>query len=53
LTSASDWIKKHYPLLLGVSSAILIIIGFLILSNEFFRLNSWAADLTGSLELNF
>jgi cytochrome c-type biogenesis protein len=53
LTTASDWMKRHYPLLLGVSSAILIVVGFLILSNEFFRLNSWAADLTGSLNLNF
>ncbi|MGH2958209.1 MAG: cytochrome c biogenesis protein CcdA, partial [Solirubrobacterales bacterium] len=53
LTSASDWIKRHYPLLLGVSSAILIIIGVLILTNEFFRLNAWAADLTGSLDLNY
>lgn len=53
LTSTSNWIKRHYPLLLGVSSAILIIIGVLILTNEFFRLNAWAADLTGSLELNY
>lgn len=53
LTNASDWIKKHYPLLLGVSSAILIIIGVMILTGEFFRLNSWAAELTGSLNLNY
>lgn len=53
LTSTSDWVKRHYPLLMGVSSAILIIIGILILTNEFFRLNAWAADLTGSLDLNY
>ncbi len=53
LTNASEWIKKHYPLLLGVSSAILIVIGVMILTGEFFRLNSWAADLTGSLNLNY
>lgn len=53
LASASGWIKRHYPLLLGVSSAVLIVIGVLILTDEFFRLNAWAADLTGSLDLNF
>jgi cytochrome c-type biogenesis protein len=53
LTSASNWIKRHYPLLLGVSSAILIIFGVLILTGEFFRLNSWASEATGSLNLNY
>lgn len=53
VASASGWIKRHYPLLLGVSSAILIVVGILILTDEFFRLNAWAADLTGSLELNY
>jgi cytochrome c-type biogenesis protein len=53
VASASGWIKRHYPLLLGVSSAVLIVVGMLILTNEFFRLNAWAADLTGSLDLNF
>lgn len=53
VANASTWIKRHYPLLLGVSSAILIVIGVLILTDQFFRLNSWAADLTGSLNLNF
>ncbi|MFT4048896.1 MAG: cytochrome c biogenesis protein CcdA [Solirubrobacterales bacterium] len=53
VASASGWIKRHYPVLLGVSSAILIVVGVLILTNEFFRLNAWAADLTGSLDLNF
>lgn len=53
VATASGWIKRHYPLLLGVSSAILIVVGVLILTNEFFRLNSWAANLTGSWDLNF
>lgn len=53
VASASGWIKRHYPLLLGFSSAILIIVGVLILTDEFFRLNAWAADLTGSLDLNY
>lgn len=53
LATASGWIKRHYPLLLGISAAMLIVIGVLILTDEFFRLNSWAADLTGDLDLNF
>jgi cytochrome c-type biogenesis protein len=53
LATASSWIKRHYPLLLGFSAAILIVVGVLILTNEFFRLNSWAANLTGSWDLNF
>ncbi len=53
LASASGWVKRHYPLLLGVSAAILIAVGILILTDEFFRLNAWAADLTGDLDLNY
>lgn len=53
IAGASNWVKRHYPLLLGVSSAILIVVGVLILTDEFFRLNSWASDLTGSWNLNF
>lgn len=53
VASASDWIKRHYPLMIGISSAVLIIVGVLILTNEFFRLNAWAADMTGSLNLDF
>lgn len=53
LAGASTWVKRHYPVLMGVSSAVLIIVGVLILTNEFFRLNAWASDLTGSWNLNF
>lgn len=53
VASASDWIKRHYPLMIGISSVVLIVVGILILTNEFFRLNAWAADLTGSLNLDF
>lgn len=52
MTGATSWIKKHYPLLIGVSSVVLIIVGTLILTNEFYRLNAWAADLTSSLNLD-
>lgn len=53
VANASDWIKRHYPLMIGISSVVLIVVGILILTNEFFRLNAWAADLTGSLNLDF
>lgn len=53
LATTSGWIKRHYPLLLGISSAVLIVIGILILTDEFFRLNAAASDLTGSWDLNF
>lgn len=53
MADANGWIKRHYPLMIGVSSAVLIVVGILILTNEFFRLNAWAADLTGSLNLDF
>lgn len=53
VASASDWIKRHYPLMIGISSFVLIVVGTLILTNEFFRLNAWAADMTGSLNLDF
>lgn len=53
VASVSDWIKRHYPLMIGISSVVLIVVGILILTNEFFRLNAWAADLTGSLNLDF
>jgi cytochrome c-type biogenesis protein len=53
IATASEKIKRHYPLLLGFSGATLIIVGVMILTGEFFRLNSWAADLTGSFNLNY
>lgn len=52
MAGATGWIKRHYPLLIGVSSAVLIAIGILILTGEFYRLNAWAADLTNSLNLD-
>lgn len=53
VSQASDFIKRHYPLLIGISSFVLIVVGILIFTNEFFRLNAWAADLTGDLDLDF
>lgn len=53
VATASESIKRHYPLLLGASAVVLIAVGTLILTDEFSRLNAWAADLTGSWELNY
>lgn len=52
VAAASGAIKRHYPLMMGISSAIMIVIGVLILTNQFFRFNVWAANLTGDLNLN-
>lgn len=52
MASTSSWIKRHYPTMIAISSAVLIVVGILILTNEFFRLNAWASDLTGSLNLD-
>jgi cytochrome c-type biogenesis protein len=52
MTGATDWIKRHYPLLIGVSSVVLIVVGVMIFTGEFYRLNGAASDLTRSLNLN-
>jgi cytochrome c-type biogenesis protein len=53
MTGATNWIKRHYPLLVGVSSVMLIVIGTLIFTDQFYRLNIEAQRLTQDLNLNF
>lgn len=53
MAGATDWIKRHYPLLIAISSVVLIVVGVMIFTNEFFRLNNAAANFTRSLNLNF
>ncbi|MBK5230961.1 MAG: cytochrome C biogenesis protein, partial [Thermoleophilia bacterium] len=53
MTGATSWIKRHYPVLIGVSSVLLIVIGTLIFTNEFYRLNVEAQRLTQNLNLSF
>lgn len=53
MTGATNWIKRHYPVLVGVSSVVLIAVGTLILTDEFYRLNVEAQRLTQDWNLNF
>lgn len=53
ITGAGDWVKRHYPLLVGISSVVLIVVGTMILTDEFYRLNAEAQRLTQSLGLDF
>ncbi|MFY9488446.1 MAG: cytochrome c biogenesis protein CcdA [Solirubrobacterales bacterium] len=52
MAGATDWVKRHYPVLIGLSSIVLITVGVLIFTNEFFRLNIEAQQLTRSLGLD-
>lgn len=52
MTGATQWVKRHYPLLVGFSSVILIIVGVMILTDQFFRLNAEAQRLTEWLGLD-
>lgn len=53
LTAASDWVRRHHAALMGVSSAILVAVGVLMITNQFFYLNVQAQKLTQQLNLNF
>ncbi|MBI5310416.1 MAG: cytochrome c biogenesis protein CcdA [Actinobacteria bacterium] len=52
MTGATGWVKRHYPVLVGFSSVILIAVGVMILTDEFYRLNVEAQRLTQSLGLD-
>jgi cytochrome c-type biogenesis protein len=52
LTSAFAAVKRHYAAIMAVAGGILIAMGVLILTGEFFRLNVEAQRLTSDLGLN-
>ena len=52
MTAAFDVIKRHYAAIVATGGAILIAMGILILTGEFFRLNIEAQKLTNELGLN-
>jgi cytochrome c-type biogenesis protein len=52
MTTAFGLIKRHYGLIIGAGGAILIAMGILILTGEFFQLNVKAQELTSNLGLN-
>jgi cytochrome c-type biogenesis protein len=52
LTSAFDVVKRHYAAIMGVAGAILIAMGILILTGDFFQLNTQANNLAQDLGIN-
>ncbi len=53
MTSAFGVVKRHYGLVIGIGGAILIAMGVLMWTGEFFRLNGEAQDLMSQLGLDF
>jgi cytochrome c-type biogenesis protein len=52
-TTAFRWIREHYMLVTGVSGAVLILMGVLMLTGELTRLNVEAQSLLQDLGLDF
>jgi cytochrome c-type biogenesis protein len=52
MTGAFAVIRRHYGIVIGVGGAILIVMGVLILTGEFFRLNVEAQKVTNDLGLS-
>ncbi|MFY9265870.1 MAG: cytochrome c biogenesis protein CcdA [Solirubrobacterales bacterium] len=52
MAGTTGWVKRHYPVLVGLSSVVLIVVGTLIFTDEFYRLNIEAQKLTQDLNLN-
>ena len=52
MTAAFALVKRHYGAVIGVGGAILIAMGVLFVTGEFFRLNIEAQKLTSELGLN-
>ncbi len=52
MTTAFDAVKRHYGVIVGIGGAVLIIMGVLILTGEFFQLNIEAQKLTRELGLD-
>jgi cytochrome c-type biogenesis protein len=53
MTSAFAVVKRHYGLVIGAGGVVLIAMGVLIWTGEFFRLNAEAQDLVNSLGLDW
>jgi cytochrome c-type biogenesis protein len=43
MTAALSVVKRHFPVIIGVGGAVMIVLGLLILTGEFTILNTWAA----------
>ncbi|MGH2956003.1 MAG: cytochrome c biogenesis CcdA family protein [Solirubrobacterales bacterium] len=53
MTTAFDAVKRHYPVIMAVGGAILIVMGVLVWSGELFRLNAEAQQFLDRFGLNF
>ncbi|MBB4662742.1 cytochrome c biogenesis CcdA family protein [Conexibacter arvalis] len=53
MTTAFALVKRHYGLVIGTGGVVLIAMGILIWTGEFFRLNAEAQNLLDSLGLDF
>jgi cytochrome c-type biogenesis protein len=53
MTTAFDVVKRHYPVIIAAGGVILIAMGVLIWTGEFFRLNIEAQKLLDDLGLDF
>jgi cytochrome c-type biogenesis protein len=53
MTSAFAVVKRHYGVIIGVGGVVLIAMGVLIWTGEFFRLNIQAQNLMSNLGLDF
>jgi cytochrome c-type biogenesis protein len=53
MTTAFDAVKRHYSLIIAAGGLVLIAMGVLIWTGEFFRLNSEAQNLLDNLGLDF
>ena len=52
-TTAFRWMRDHYLVLTGISGFILIVMGVLLLTNEYSWLNARAQDGLNALHLDF
>ena len=53
MTTAFDFVKRHYSWLMAIGGIFLIVMGVLVYTNEITRFNIWAQDLANSLGLDF
>jgi cytochrome c-type biogenesis protein len=53
MTTAFAFVKRHYGAVIGIGGVVLIAMGVLIWTGEFFRLNIQAQDLLNNLGLDF
>jgi cytochrome c-type biogenesis protein len=51
MTDALSIVKRHFPVIIGIGGAVMILLGVLIITGEFTVLNSKANELTNTLGL--